>query len=354
MKIDHYFCILLVKLLLVDARRLAESSTNDLVVVSNDGSELQPPRHLATCGRRGEGCWVADPCCEHFSCALDDFKCYNNPRLEGQPCADSSCASGLLCSSVNNRCEYPAGTLHAPCTETPPCGGDTAPCNAGLACGGAHTPHRCHEDKTALVDEPCDYWQHGSDQCSDDLVCKHNVCKFPGPPSPPSWILVAHMSNEGGMFDGNTEMKADQPYGTPIDDIKAVLPGTPDFQRSFSGIERALRKIKFETGDGHISVVFDYAEFRAVVDERKGEFGPNIYAETSVDGQPPQRFHYNILSRNGTPEDPWIDISASGQHCSGDGSCLSIIWGENDFGSAGVRHTYLKSTFGGVNVFVSP
>jgi len=58
------------------------------------------------------------------------------------------------------------------------------------------------------------------------------------------WTLVAHMSNQGGMFDGQGDLTPTYSYGTYADNPQA---STADFQKTFS--IQPNSKILFVTGD---------------------------------------------------------------------------------------------------------
>jgi hypothetical protein len=131
------------------------------------------------------------------------------------------------------------------------------------------------------------------------------------------WVLVAHMSDTGGMFAGRTKLKADVSFGSFVEN---PLFETADFQREFPFIPT---KIKLVTGNKAHSVIYDWEKFRSVIDTcDASSFNANIDIQYSSDEE--NTYHAaqgNILSRCGAAEDPWIDLSD--KHCSG--SCKSIM-----------------------------
>ena len=100
----------------------------------------------------------------------------------------------------------------------------------------------------------------------------------PNPLDDGGWELVAHMSNSGGMFDGNGELMPNYAYGTFNPNPAA---STPDFQRAFPVV---ADKILFITGDLSIWGIADYGDLRALIDDRGGVFSPNLAFEIGVDG----------------------------------------------------------------------
>ena len=153
---------------------------------------------------------------------------------------------------------------------------------------------------------------------------------YPNPLDDGGWELVAHMSNSGGMFDGNGELMPNYSYGTFVANPVAT---TPDFERVFPV---AADKIMFITGDLSIWAIADYGDMRALIDARAGVFSPNLAFETGVSGVISNTTG-NVLSRN-TAEDPWI--SMDGDHYAGINN-QRIIWGENNY--AGLRTTTVAS-----------
>jgi hypothetical protein len=162
----------------------------------------------------------------------------------------------------------------------------------------------------------------------------------PNPLDDGGWELVAHMSNSGGMFDGNGELAPTYSYGTFVANPVA---STPDFQREFPV---DADKILFITGDGAIWAIADYGDMRALIDARAGVFPPNLTFETSVNGVISNTTG-NVLSRSGAVEDPWISID--GGHFDGINN-QRIVWGENNYGAG--THQALKNNHGGINVYV--
>lgn len=77
------------------------------------------------------------------------------------------------------------------------------------------------------------------------------------PPTPlddGGWDLVAHMSDSGGMFDGDGDLQPSYSHGTFV---AAPEASTPDFQRTFAADSD---KILFITGDLSIWAVADYGD----------------------------------------------------------------------------------------------
>ncbi len=160
----------------------------------------------------------------------------------------------------------------------------------------------------------------------------------PSPLDDGGWELVAHMSNLGGMFDGNGDLAPTYSYGTFVANPAA---STPDFQREFPVV---AEQILFITGDHSIWAIADYGEMRALIDARAGVFPPNLAFETGVNGVI-SNTSGNVLSR-GALEDPWI--SMDGDHSAGINN-QRIVWGENDYPGT---HKNLKNNHGGINVYV--
>jgi hypothetical protein len=165
------------------------------------------------------------------------------------------------------------------------------------------------------------------------------------PLSESGWHLVAHMSASGGMFDGDGNLAAGYEYGAFVADPDG---STADFQRKFPV---TANEILFITGDGTVWGVTDYADLRAVIDARAGDFDQNLTFEVG-DGGSQSTVVANVLSRPGNVEDPWISITA-GTHGAGVASGR-IVWGENDYtpGGGAVGHNALKNNHGGIDVYV--
>ena len=162
------------------------------------------------------------------------------------------------------------------------------------------------------------------------------------PPSPlddGGWELVAHMSNSGGMFDGNGELAPDYTWGTF--DPNPVA-STGDFQREFPV---AAEEILFITGDHSIWAIADYGEMRALIDAHGNNQAANLAFEIGVDGVVSNTTG-NVLSRAGVGEDPWI--SMDGSHGAGIIS-ERIVWGEINYPGT---HKDLKNNHDGINVYV--
>ena len=162
---------------------------------------------------------------------------------------------------------------------------------------------------------------------------------YPNPLDDAGWELVAHMSNSGGMFDGNGELMPGYSYGTFVPN---PVSSTPDFQRAFPVV---ADKILFITGDSSIWAIADYGDLRTLIDARAGVFPPNLAFETGVNGVISNTTG-NVLSRLGVNEDPWI--SMEGDHSYGVYN-QRIVWGENNYNNI---HVNLKNNHGGINVYV--
>ena len=161
------------------------------------------------------------------------------------------------------------------------------------------------------------------------------------------WEIVAHISNQGGMFDGNGDLDPSYSYGAFVSN-----PGftTPDFQRAFPLV---AAEILFLTGDLTVWAIADYGDLSALISAQAGDHSPNIAFEIGVDGTISNVIG-NVLSRCCvSPEDPWITME--GSHWDGITNQM-IVWGEDDwfgsFGHTGMDHNALKNDHGGMNVFV--
>ncbi|CAK0759300.1 hypothetical protein CCP3SC1AL1_2620001 [Gammaproteobacteria bacterium] len=100
----------------------------------------------------------------------------------------------------------------------------------------------------------------------------------PNPLDDAGWELVAHMSNSGGVFDGDGDLSPNYSYGTFNSHPAA---DTPDFERAFSP---SVLEILFITGDGKVWAITDYSALRALIDARGADFNPNIAFEVGIDG----------------------------------------------------------------------
>jgi hypothetical protein len=89
------------------------------------------------------------------------------------------------------------------------------------------------------------------------------------------WEIVAHISNQGGMFDGNGDLDPSYSYGTFVSN-----PGftTPDFQRVFP-FEAVT--ILFITGDRTVWAIADFAELQSLI-TAFGNDGPRTSILRSV------------------------------------------------------------------------
>jgi hypothetical protein len=88
------------------------------------------------------------------------------------------------------------------------------------------------------------------------------------------WILVGHMSNTGGMFDGSTNgFDPGHRFGSFFAE---PIPATPDFYGPFPDPADPVFyrpfpnetpvNIKFMTGDGHVEAVTNYNALKALID----------------------------------------------------------------------------------------
>lgn len=158
------------------------------------------------------------------------------------------------------------------------------------------------------------------------------------------WHLVAHMSDQAGMFDGNGDLMPGYSFGTFVAEPDA---STADFARPFPV---QAEEILFITGDRTVWGLTSYADLRALIDARGADFAPNLAFDVGEDGVE-RATTGNVLSRSFASEDPWISIE--GGHFDGIAAEL-IVWGENDWPPSGaaVGHTALKNDRGGLDVFV--
>jgi hypothetical protein len=118
-------------------------------------------------GKFGEGCIQSKSsfkCNSGLTCNLRDKKCYNNPRLINEPCANDNCKSGLFC--VDGVCAGP-GKFVEFCIK--------GNCEAGLACNPQD--NKCYHFPR-LTNEPCNSTAPTSD-CRDDSLClpSNNTCQ---------------------------------------------------------------------------------------------------------------------------------------------------------------------------------
>jgi len=158
------------------------------------------------------------------------------------------------------------------------------------------------------------------------------------------WHLVAHMSDSGGIFDGNGELKPNYSYGTFVSN---PLPNTPDFQRVFPV---AADEILFITGDFTIWAIAKYQELRTLIDTQGKDFEPNLAFKIGVNGVESNTVG-NVLSQNDR-QDPWISMTG-GHHDAYKNQ--RIIWGEDDYPEKTIwstKHSELKNNHQGINVYV--
>jgi hypothetical protein len=154
------------------------------------------------------------------------------------------------------------------------------------------------------------------------------------------WELVSHMSNNGGMFDGNGELMPNYSFGT----FEALPTATtPDFARIFPF---QANKILFITGDLSIWGITDYNLLRNLVDAHGNNFNPNLSFEIGINGVISNTVG-NVLSRSANSEDPWISID--GGHSDGINN-QRIAWGESDYFAG--PHQALKNNHAGLNVYI--
>jgi Ca2+-binding RTX toxin-like protein len=155
------------------------------------------------------------------------------------------------------------------------------------------------------------------------------------------WWLVAHMSNSGGMFDGDGDLQPFYSFGSYD---PHPLSATQDYQRPFAVVDST--RIAFVTGDQSIWAVTSYADLRALIDSRSGDSSSNLLFDLYSGGNY-ERQHGNVYSRNGITEDPWITFS--GDHEQGI-NLGRMIWGEGNYASL---HSALKNAHEGLNVYIS-
>jgi hypothetical protein len=168
----------------------------------------------------------------------------------------------------------------------------------------------------------------------------HAVFAIPASPlDQGGWTLAAHMSNTGGMFDGQGELSFAQAYGTAVASPTA---STPDFSIAISA---PISRILFITGDRSVWAMADYGALITQIQARAGYFGANIDFTLGLNGMVSQ-VQGNVLSRGGVSEDPWITYAP--EHFAGINS-NAILWGEGDYFAA---HSNLKNSAGGLNVYV--
>lgn len=168
----------------------------------------------------------------------------------------------------------------------------------------------------------------------------HAVFAIPASPlDQGGWTLAAHMSNQGGMFDGQGELSFAQAYGTAV---ASPLASTPDFSVAISA---PITRILFITGDRSVWAMADYTALVTQIQARAGFFGGNVDFTVGINGVVSQ-VRGNVLSRPGVSEDPWITYAPD--HFTGINS-NAIIWGESDYFAA---HSNLKNSAGGINVYV--
>jgi hypothetical protein len=174
-------------------------------------------------------------------------------------------------------------------------------------------------------------------------------------PTGEPWELVAHMSNLGGMFDGQTKFMPNAAFGLQRpDDWYDYTPkaNEDDFKWSFNFWPQL---IKFVTGDN--VAIFQWQQVWAAIE--------NCYIPDQVSGVGVVvEYMYgkisegefltinplgNILSQCGNPNHPMINLGQ--QSCVVDAACPTLIWGENDInGTTG--WTDFKNTNEGTNVYI--
>jgi hypothetical protein len=154
------------------------------------------------------------------------------------------------------------------------------------------------------------------------------------------WQIVAHISNKGGMFDGDSNLSPSFKYGSFVPN---PTPETPDFYRPFP-FSNPGTKILFITGNRKYWIMADYEKLQTIINAKKGDFTPNLSFEAGINGKA-LKTNGNVLFRESNSEDPWISIE--GEHFQGVANGL-IIWGENDYND----HLKLKEENGGIDVFI--
>jgi hypothetical protein len=162
------------------------------------------------------------------------------------------------------------------------------------------------------------------------------------------WHLVAHVSNTGGAFDGNSQLASNYSYGTFTNTPAA---DTADFYREFPV---NAYEILFITGDLEVWAVANYTDLIASINAFSGSQSPNFTFDqvgefNGTDTIIRDDVVGNVLSRNNNVEDPWISYEGSHSHGVNNSK---IIWGENNWGSTHTAHHTLKTNHGGLNVYI--
>lgn len=110
----------------------------------------------------GAHCYPGRPCTRNLTCSTSDLKCYNFPRLDGQPCSNATqeaCADGLACRPDTKRCA-PIPTLGGVCFD-------------GFACASNFTCvsgfQQCAR-KVRVAGEPCNP-SATPGECGASMVC---------------------------------------------------------------------------------------------------------------------------------------------------------------------------------------
>jgi hypothetical protein len=156
------------------------------------------------------------------------------------------------------------------------------------------------------------------------------------------WELVAHMSNVGGMFDGDSNFDPAYSYTTnPF--VAKPNAATPDFYRPFPIAN--VGQIKFSTGDGYVSAITDYSTLKALIDAKEGDGNSNIDFTLIEDGAL-SKVRGNVLSRL---EYPLVDpkITYAPKYPTG-AEEEKMLWAEQD----GIIPD-LKNAHGGMNVYIN-
>lgn len=114
----------------------------------------------------GAHCYEGRPCVDGLTCSTSDLKCYNYPRIVGEPCIPGAgndslekCGPGLVCRPDTKKCDTPRfiGELCYP----------GFPCAAGYSCVNAF--RQCARTNQ-LAGEYCDP-AAGPNECSTGLTC---------------------------------------------------------------------------------------------------------------------------------------------------------------------------------------
>ncbi|KAI7844318.1 hypothetical protein COHA_002116 [Chlorella ohadii] len=146
-----------------DSNSIGEPLTCDMLVTKRC---IKAQTYAKTSNVAGAHCYEGRPCIDGLTCSTSDQKCYNYPRIAGEPCipnagADSleKCGPGLVCRPDTKKCEAPRlmGELCFP----------GFPCASGFSCVNAF--RQCAR-ASQLAGEYCDP-AVGPSECSAGLSC---------------------------------------------------------------------------------------------------------------------------------------------------------------------------------------